>query len=114
VALLSLWGNPAMRDLGPRPTLGELQRSTPWVWPWCERCQHHAPLTCAVAVILWGQMLQAINCVPARAVRVVGAKVRPFNVRAEPEIISASIRFRLPQRRGLVSPDRYHFCYRTA
>ena len=26
---------------------------TPWVWLWCERCQHHAPLACAVAVILW-------------------------------------------------------------
>ena len=24
------------------------------VWLWCERCQHHAPLACAVAVILWG------------------------------------------------------------
>ena len=44
----------AMREFGPRPTLGELQRTTPWVWLWCERCQHHAPLACAVAVILWG------------------------------------------------------------
>jgi hypothetical protein len=43
-----------MRELGPRPTLGELQRAAPWVWLWCERCQHHAPLACAVAVILWG------------------------------------------------------------
>ena len=30
------------------------QRATPWVWMWCERCQHHAPLACAVAVIHWG------------------------------------------------------------
>jgi hypothetical protein len=36
--------NSGMRKLGPRPTLGELQRATPWVWLWCERCQHHAPL----------------------------------------------------------------------
>jgi hypothetical protein len=43
-----------MRQFGPRPTLGELQRATPWVWLWCERCQHHAPLACAVAVIRWG------------------------------------------------------------
>jgi hypothetical protein len=43
-----------MREHGPRPTLGELQRATPWVWLWCERCQHHGPLACAVAVILWG------------------------------------------------------------
>jgi hypothetical protein len=46
--------NSAVRELGPRPTLGELQRTTPWIWLWCERCQHHAPLACAVAVILWG------------------------------------------------------------
>jgi hypothetical protein len=32
----------------------ELHRMTPWVWLWCERCQHHAPLACAIAVILWG------------------------------------------------------------
>ena len=40
-----------MREFGRRPTLGELQRTTPWVWLWCERCQHHAPLACAVPVI---------------------------------------------------------------
>jgi len=39
---------------GPQPTLGDLQHATPWVWVWCERCQHHAPLACAVAVIRWG------------------------------------------------------------
>jgi len=39
---------------GPRTTLGDLQRSTPWVWLWCERCQHHSPLACAVPVIRWG------------------------------------------------------------
>jgi hypothetical protein len=43
-----------MREFGPRPTLGELQQSTPWVWLWCERCQHHAPLAWAIPVILWG------------------------------------------------------------
>jgi len=43
-----------VRQSGPPPTLGELQRTTPWVWLWCERCQHHAPLACAVAVIRWG------------------------------------------------------------
>jgi hypothetical protein len=46
--------NSVMREFGRRPTLGELQRTTPWVWLWCERCQHHAPLACAVPVILWG------------------------------------------------------------
>ena len=50
--LLSLrWDSPTM---SMRPTLGELQRATPWVWLWCERCHHHAPLACAVAVIRWG------------------------------------------------------------
>ena len=50
--LLSLrCGSPTM---SMRPTLGELQRATPWVWLWCERCHHHAPLACAVAVIRWG------------------------------------------------------------
>jgi hypothetical protein len=37
-----------------RPTLADLQRSTPWLWLYCERCQHHSPLACAVAVIRWG------------------------------------------------------------
>jgi len=39
---------------GPIPTLGELQRVTPWVWLWCESCQHHEPLAYAVAAIRWG------------------------------------------------------------
>jgi hypothetical protein len=43
-----------MQSGGPTSTLGDLQRTTPWVWLWCERCQHHAPLACAVAVIRWG------------------------------------------------------------
>jgi len=34
---------PLGHGAGPIPTLGELQRATPWVWLWCERCQHHAP-----------------------------------------------------------------------
>jgi hypothetical protein len=40
---------------GPRPTLGDLQRATPWVWLHCERCQNHAPLACAVAGIPVGR-----------------------------------------------------------
>jgi hypothetical protein len=46
--------HPATMQPGPIPTLGDLQRATPWVWLWCERCQHHTPLACAVAVIRWG------------------------------------------------------------
>jgi len=41
---------------GPRATLGDLHRATPWLWLCCERCQHHSPLACAVAVIRWGAM----------------------------------------------------------
>jgi hypothetical protein len=37
-----------------RTTLGDLQRSSPWVWVNCEKCPHHAPLACAVPVIRWG------------------------------------------------------------
>jgi len=37
-----------------RTTLGDLHRATPWPRLNCERCQHHAPLACAVAVIRWG------------------------------------------------------------
>ena len=39
---------------GRRATLGDLHRSTPWLWLYCEQCQHHSPLACAVAVIRWG------------------------------------------------------------
>jgi hypothetical protein len=53
---------------GPRPTLGDLQRSTPWVWLWCERCHHHAPFACAPAVIRWGVERHAA---PAHALHVM-------------------------------------------
>ena len=42
------------RAPGPRPTLGDLHRATPWLWLYCEKCLHHAPLACAVPVIRWG------------------------------------------------------------
>jgi hypothetical protein len=41
------------------PTLDDLHRATPWLWLNCERCQHHAPLACAVAVIRWGATCRA-------------------------------------------------------
>ena len=60
---------PAMQHHpGPRPTLGDLHRSTPWVWIHCERCQHRAPFACAVAVIRWGagassdQLRERVRC----------------------------------------------------
>jgi hypothetical protein len=57
---------------GPRPTLGDLQRATPWVWMHCERCQHHAPLACAIAVIRWGadeSSDKSRNCARCTALR---------------------------------------------
>jgi hypothetical protein len=34
----------------PRLTLfGPLQRATPWLWLYCEKCPHHAPLSCLSA-----------------------------------------------------------------
>ena len=42
------------RKPGPRPTLGDLHRATPWLWVHCEKCRHNAPLACAVPVIRWG------------------------------------------------------------
>jgi len=69
--------NSGMRELGPLPTLGELQRATPWVW--LERCQHHAPLACAVAVILWGPHdvgTQTLMMARRRSVTSCGFQVR--------------------------------------
>ena len=43
---------PAMK-VRARTTLGDLQRSSPWVWLNCEKCPHHAPLACAVPVVRW-------------------------------------------------------------
>jgi hypothetical protein len=41
--------------VGPRPTLGELQRGDgKWCWLYCERCLHKAPFAFAAAVIRWG------------------------------------------------------------
>jgi hypothetical protein len=39
---------------GPRPTLGDLHSSSPWLWLWCERCQHHAPVAVVPFIIRWG------------------------------------------------------------
>ena len=35
-------------------TLGDLHRATPWLWLYCEKCRHPAPIACAVPVIRWG------------------------------------------------------------
>jgi hypothetical protein len=44
-----------------RTTLGDLQRSSPWVWLNCEKCEHYAPPACAVPVIRWGPHTSSDN-----------------------------------------------------
>jgi hypothetical protein len=39
---------------GPRPTLGDLQRSHCWTWVYCEKCLHHAPMALVPLIIRWG------------------------------------------------------------
>jgi hypothetical protein len=39
---------------GPRPTLGDLQRSHCWTWVYCEKCLHHAPMALVPLMIRWG------------------------------------------------------------
>jgi hypothetical protein len=36
------------------PTLAELRKHNSWVWAWCERCQHHAPMAFVPLMIRWG------------------------------------------------------------
>jgi hypothetical protein len=90
--------NPAMRELGPRPTLGELQRMTPWVWLWCERCQHHAPLACAVAVILWGPNASSDKLRAGARCTNCGGKGATLQRPGWAGITSVSIRSRLTNR----------------
>ena len=39
---------------GPRPTLGQLQRSHCWTWLYCEKCLHQAPMALVPLMIRWG------------------------------------------------------------
>jgi len=53
---------------GPRPTLVELQRSHCWIWVYCEKCLHHAPMALVPLIIRWGaeassdQLRQRARC----------------------------------------------------
>lgn len=61
-----------MRRLNPPsvPTLGELRRSTAWMWVCCagRGCTHHAPMAFAPLIIRWGaeassdQLRQCARC----------------------------------------------------
>jgi hypothetical protein len=85
---------PTMRELGPRPTLGELQRATPWVWLWCERCRHHAPFACAVAVIRWGPDASSDKLRAGARCTSCGNKGATVQHPGWPAIILASVHFR--------------------
>jgi hypothetical protein len=39
---------------GPRPTLAQLREGHSWLWVWCERCHHHAPMALVPLIIRWG------------------------------------------------------------
>src|SRR5215469_4707037 len=96
------------RELGPRPTLGELQRTTPWIWLWCERCQHHAPLACAVPVVRAGaQTCRATGYASAPAALAVAGKARRSSVRAGRTITLDLSRFRLAASRH---PHEFELC----
>jgi len=75
------------RNILQEGTWWTLQRVTPWVWLWCERCQHHAPLACAVASFDGGRTLPAINYGPLHAAPVAAAKERVSSIQAGPAII---------------------------
>jgi hypothetical protein len=104
-----------MRDSGPRPTLGELQRSTPWIWLWCERCQHHAPLACPVVVIRWGPHASSDRLRASARCTTCGGKVQLSNAQDGPAITLAFNRFRLAtatqspasERRSFTSHSRH-------
>ena len=44
-----------------QPTLGELQKSTPWVRVYCDKCLHSAPFALAPFVIRWGAETSAMK-----------------------------------------------------
>jgi Spy/CpxP family protein refolding chaperone len=39
---------------GPRPTLGQPQRSHCWTWVYYQKCLHHAPMALVPLIIRWG------------------------------------------------------------
>jgi hypothetical protein len=48
-------------------TLGDLHRATPWLWLYCEKCPHSAPLDCAVTAKAREVFAAAIKHRPGRS-----------------------------------------------
>jgi len=42
------------KTLPPVPTMGQLRRSTPWLWLNCPACKHYRSIALAPLIIRWG------------------------------------------------------------
>jgi hypothetical protein len=70
------------RSTKAQTTLGDLHRATPWVWVYCEKCPHQAPLACAVSVIRCGADTSSDNYASARAAPPAATRVQRFSILA--------------------------------
>jgi hypothetical protein len=76
---------------GPRPALGELQRSHCWTWVYCEKCLHHAPMALVPLIIRWGVETRTLAPRPVTTMqtcahhRLRGAGLRTFWSGAGPQ-----------------------------
>jgi len=68
------------------------RRARPGVWLWCERCQHHAPLACAVAVIRWCTDVSSDRLRQRARCSSCGRKVRRSSIPAGAAMTWASCR----------------------
>jgi hypothetical protein len=76
---------------------------TPWVWVYCERCQHHAPLACAIAVIRWGSKMSSDKLRRSARCTRCGHKGATIQHPGWPAPASVSCRFRQTRRRTAAS-----------
>jgi hypothetical protein len=97
---------PMNRKPGPRQTLGDLHRATPWLWLHCEKCQHKAPIACAVPVIRWGAERRPTCCGSAPVALPAGHRGATLQ---HPGWGGADIGF-LPESRRRSSATRYWRC----
>jgi hypothetical protein len=71
-------GRPNAKRLppGPRPMLGQLQRSHCWTWVYCEKCLHRAPM----ALVPRAPRHRVTNCGSALAALSVAARERRCSI----------------------------------
>jgi hypothetical protein len=65
---------------GPRPTLGDLQRSHCWTWIYCEKCFHHAPMAFAPLIFDCAPKHPATDCGNARAALIAATRERRCSI----------------------------------